>query len=432
MFIQSFYRKLTTKIRSFRGNPRQIARSFALGSFIGVSPLVGMQVLISLGLSLLFRLNKTAAVAGVLNTNWTKGLMLYPLNYKIGAWLLGLHSTPDIRALFQGNIFRNLTEAGSGVFFSLLAGGMVTGLIIATVYYHLILRIFKTQTINQPLINTPMNNSSEKYALITGASQGLGKAIACELASQNINLLLVSLEGEGLEQLRNELREQYLVDVQYFETDFKVQESVYEVAEWAIKQGPISILINNAGIGGTKAFENASPDYLDTIIQVNVRAMTMLTRLLLPELKKQEKAYILNVASMASFSPFAYKTVYPASKAFVYSFSRGLYEELKRTNVFVSVIHPGPIKTNADVTARIEKQGWKGKMGLVTPERIARIAIRQLFKRDSLILPGFLNKINWTLMAILPNAWKLPLLSQAVRKEITTLPPVGLQFGFTR
>lgn len=432
MFIQSFYRKLTTKIRSFRGNPRQIARSFALGSFIGVSPLVGMQVLISLGLSLLFRLNKTAAVAGVLNTNWTKGLMLYPLNYKIGAWLLGLHSTPDIRALFQGNIFRNLTEAGSGVFFSLLAGGMVTGLIIATVYYHLILRIFKTQTINQPLINTPMNNSSEKYALITGASQGLGKAIACELASQNINLLLVSLEGEGLEQLRNELREQYQVDVQYFETDFKVQESVYEVAGWAIKQGPISILINNAGIGGTKAFENASPDYLDTIIQVNVRAMTMLTRLLLPELKKQEKAYILNVASMASFSPFAYKTVYPASKAFVYSFSRGLHEELKRTNVFVSVIHPGPIKTNADVTARIEKQGWKGKMGLVSPERIARIAIRQLFKRDSLILPGFLNKINWTLMAILPNAWKLPLLSQAVRKEITTLPPVGLQFGFSK
>ena len=432
MFIQSFYRKLTTKIRSFRGNPRQIARSFALGSFIGVSPLVGMQVLISLGLSLLFRLNKTAAVAGVLNTNWTKGLMLYPLNYKIGAWLLGLHSTLDIRALFQGNIFRNLTDAGSGVFFSLLAGGMVTGLIIATVYYHLILRIFKTQTINQPLINTPMNNSSEKYALITGASQGLGKAIACELASQNINLLLVSLEGEGLEQLRNELREQYQVDVQYFETDFKVQESVYEVAEWAIKQGPISILINNAGIGGTKAFENASPVYLDTIIQVNVRAMTMLTRLLLPELKKQEKAYILNVASMASFSPFAYKTVYPASKAFVYSFSRGLYEELKRTNVFVSVIHPGPIKTNADVTARIEKQGWKGKMGLVTPERIARIAIRQLFKRDSLILPGFLNKINWTLMAILPNAWKLPLLSQAVRKEITTLPPVGLHLGFSK
>ncbi len=432
MFIQSFYRKLTTKIRSFRGNPRQIARSFALGSFIGVSPLVGMQVLISLGLSLLFRLNKTAAVAGVLNTNWTKGLMLYPLNYKIGAWLLGLHSTLDIRALFQGNIFRNLTDAGSGVFFSLLAGGMVTGLIIATVYYHLILRIFKKQTINQPLINTPMNNSSEKYALITGASQGLGKAIACELASQNINLLLVSLEGEGLEQLRNELREQYQVDVQYFETDFKVQESVYEVAEWAIKQGPISILINNAGIGGTKAFENASPDYLDTIIQVNVRAMTMLTRLLLPELKKQEKAYILNVASMASFSPFAYKTVYPASKAFVYSFSRGLYEELKRTNVFVSVIHPGPIKTNADVTARIEKQGWKGKMGLVTPERIARIAIRQLFKRDSLILPGFLNKINWTLMAILPNAWKLPLLSQAVRKEITTLPPVGLHLGFSK
>ena len=202
---------------------------------------------------------------------------------------------------------------------------------------------------------------------------------------------------------------------------------LHVVANWAMAIGPVTILVNNAGIGGTKAFEQASPDYVDTIISVNVRTMALLSRLLLPELKKAHQAYILNVASMASFSPFAYKTVYPASKAFVYSFSRGLNEELKKTNVFVSVIHPGPIKTNADVIERIEKQGWKGRLGLVSPERLAYIAIRQLFRRDSLILPGVLNKINWTLMALLPNAWKLPLLSRAVRKEMTQVRPAGLR-----
>jgi short-subunit dehydrogenase/uncharacterized protein (DUF2062 family) len=427
MNFRKIQEKFSTRIRSIKGNPQQVARSFALGSFIGVSPLVGMQVLFSLLLSVIFRLNKTAAVAGVLNTNWTKGLLLYPLNYKIGAWMLGIAPTFAVNGLFTGNIFQNLRNAGSEVFFALLAGGAVTGMIIAITYYIIIMRIFRPDK-NQPTNSKEAMETTEKqYALVTGASLGLGKAIAIELASRNINLLLVSLEGEGLQELSQTIGNQYQVDVQYFEADFRSQEAVYQVANWAMAAGQVTILVNNAGIGGTKAFELASPDYVDTIISVNVRTMALLSRLLLPELKKASQAYILNVASMASFSPFAYKTVYPASKAFVYSFSRGLHEELKKTNVFVSVIHPGPIKTNADVTARIEKQGWKGRLGLVSPERLAHIAIRQLFRRDSLILPGVLNKINWTLMALLPNAWKLPLLSRAVRKEMATVRPAGLR-----
>jgi len=267
-----------------------------------------------------------------------------------------------------------------------------------------------------------MNIPQRKYALVTGASRGIGKEMAFELAARKINLLLVSLKGEGLDDLCREIRDEYGVDAQYYETDFYKYDSVYEVANWASEYNPC-ILINNAGIGGTKAFESVTPEYIDAIIQVNIRATSMLTRLLLPELKKHKNAYILNVASMAAFSPFAFKTVYPASKAFIYSFSRGLNEELKGTNVFVSVIHPGPVKTNADVTARIEKQGVFGRLGLVSPRKLAGIAIRQLLLRDSLILPGVLNKINWLLMALLPNAWKLPLLSRVVRKEINAFQP---------
>jgi short-subunit dehydrogenase len=265
-----------------------------------------------------------------------------------------------------------------------------------------------------------MSNKQSNYALVTGASRGIGKEMAFELAARKINLLLVSLKDEGLDDLCREIRDEYGVDAQYFETDFYKYESVYDVASWAISKYNPYILINNAGIGGTKAFESVPPEYIDAIIQVNIRATSMLTRLLLPELKKHKNAYILNVASMAAFSPFAFKTVYPASKAFVYSFSEGLREELKGTGVFVSVIHPGPVKTNADVTARIEKQGIFGRIGQVSPQNLANIAIRQLFNKDPFILPGMVNKINWLLMIMVPNAWKLMLLSRVVRKEINT------------
>ena len=268
-----------------------------------------------------------------------------------------------------------------------------------------------------------MNKTGKKYALLTGASRGIGKALAYELASRKINLLLVSLEGEGLPGLCQEIQEKFGVEAKYFETDFYKYDSVYDVASWALSEYSPFILINNAGIGGTNAFESVSPEYIDHIIQVNIRATSLLTRLLLPELKKQDKAYILNVASMASFSPFAFKTVYPASKAFVYSFSRGLNEELKDTSVFVSVIHPGPVKTNADVTARIERQGILGRIGQVSPQKLASIAICQLLKNESLILPGILNKINRIFMVVVPNAWKLPILSRVVRKEINSCQP---------
>lgn len=411
---KSIFGKLRQKIIQIQGEPKNIAMSFAMGSFIGVSPLIGMQIILSVALSFVFRLSRTASVVGVINTNWTKGLFLYPVNFKIGAAIIGNQSHPNFSAIFHGNVIRNLIEAGGDVFFSLLIGGCITGLLIAIFYYNLVLFVIKNFRKKENNMKTAEN---EKYALLTGASLGLGKALAGELASRKINLLLVSLPGEGLPELGEELARSYKINVHWFETDLASPEAVYEISSWAQNYN-VQILINNAGIGGTRAFEKASPCYLDNIIQVNVRATSMLTRLMLPVLKQNKQSYILNVASMASFSPFAFKTVYPASKAFIYSFSRGLQEELRGTGVQVSVIHPGPIKTNPDVTARIEKQGLLGKIGLITPEKLASIAIRQLLKRDSLILPGVFNKLNWLLMSIIPNYWKLLLVSRVVRREI--------------
>lgn len=258
-------------------------------------------------------------------------------------------------------------------------------------------------------------DTKESYAVVTGASQGLGRAFAENLASKNINVVLVSLPGQHLKELSQRLEETYQIKAHYYEVDLSVNENVMKLTEWLNRSFEIHLLINNAGLGGTKKFVDASPSYINTILQVNVAATSLITHQLLPNLLRQPKAYILNVSSMAAFSPIGFKTVYPASKTFIHSFSRGLREELKDTNVFVSVVNPGAMKTNIDVCKRIEKQGVLGKLTLLDPNKVAAYCIRQLFKKDSVIM---VNPISWLIMKILPIWIKLPLMTSAIKKEI--------------
>ena len=260
-----------------------------------------------------------------------------------------------------------------------------------------------------------MSNRKEKYAVITGASQGLGSAFARELAAQQLNLVLVSLPRQNLTAFAKFFSNTYQVQVHHYETDLSVKENVLTLCDWINHNFEVQVLINNAGLGGTKKFTEASMQYIDTIMQVNVVATSLLTHQLLPNLLQQKEAYILNVSSMVGFSPIGYKTVYPASKTFIHSFSRGLSEELKNTGVVVSVVNPGAMATNADVTSRIKKLGFIGRLTLLKPEKVAGRCIRQLFKKDRVIM---VNHWSWLAMALLPIWIKLPLLTNNIKKEI--------------
>lgn len=261
-------------------------------------------------------------------------------------------------------------------------------------------------------------NPPLSYSIVTGSSQGLGKALAYELASRGKHLILVSLPGEGLEQLAHELSEIYPVEVLYYETDFSKHASVYEFAEWVNSRYKVNILVNNVGIGGTFSFTDMDATYIDSLISINVRTTALLTKLLLENLNSHPQAYVLNVASIASFSPIPYKTVYPASKAFIYSFSRSLKEELRKTNVSISVLHPGPMMTNDRVTQLIIWQGRLGKFGLLPTEQIARIAISNLFHKRAVIIPGWLNKVTWVVMKTVPTKMLLRLGTALFKKEL--------------
>ncbi len=256
------------------------------------------------------------------------------------------------------------------------------------------------------------------YSLITGASSGLGKELAKECARRGRNLLLTALPGEKISLLGAQLSKKYGVAVETFEADLTKSEEIRKLIKNISAHYEVDMLINNAGLGGAQPFLEATPEYIEQIVFLNMHALVLITRLLLPNLKRQPKAYILNIGSMASFSPMPYKTVYPASKAFVYSFSRGLGAELKGTGVSVSVAHPGGMKTNAEATNSIENHHPIIRATTLSAERVAQICIRNLLNRKKLIIPGFLNKISWLLLKTVPLEWRLSMMRSAIRKNI--------------
>lgn len=150
--------------------------------------------------------------------------------------------------------------------------------------------------------------------------------------------------------------------------------------------------------------------------------MAILLRIFIPHLLGQKNTYILNVSSMAAFTPIGYKNVYPASKAFISSFSLGLRQELSGTGISVSVLYPGSMMTNYSVSKRILSLGKIGKVGLLSTDEIAMIAIKKTLAKKSIIIPGFANRINYYLMKMLPVNLKTRIVSSEIRKEPRLIP----------
>ncbi|MGF6847804.1 short-subunit dehydrogenase [Chitinophaga sp. W3I9] len=257
-----------------------------------------------------------------------------------------------------------------------------------------------------------------KYTLITGASSGLGKEFAIQCARKGMNIILIALPGSRLQSMAENLELEYRIYVKVFEFDLSDSDVLKQQLQLITRDYPINFLINNAGIGGTSSITHTSLERIDEIMMLNVRSTVLLTHLLIPHLLKHPQSYIMNIASMAAFTPIAYKTVYPASKAFISSFFLGLKEELADTSVSVSVVYPGPIMTNSHTSRRIISQGLKGKMGLLSTPDIADIALRGTLAGHPVIIPGWMNKLNHILMQLLPLSFRMRIVSREVKKEI--------------
>jgi short-subunit dehydrogenase len=181
--------------------------------------------------------------------------------------------------------------------------------------------------------------------LVTGASGGIGKEFARQFAYRGYDLFLVARRKEELEKIKEEFEEEYKIHVSVMACDIaKDPKSVYDYCKENDLQ--VSVLINNAGYGDYTSFMNADLDKLQGMIDLNNKALVSLTYYFLKDMKENGYGHIINVGSVASFLPGPYMAVYYATKAFVLSFSMALREELRKENIKVSVLCPGPVKSD--------------------------------------------------------------------------------------
>jgi short-subunit dehydrogenase len=243
------------------------------------------------------------------------------------------------------------------------------------------------------------------FALITGASKGIGKAIADILADRGYDLLLVARSAHLLEEVSTQIKTRTKRNCQWLALDLAEDKAAEAVHEWCRKnEFQVSILVNNAGYGLSGRFDKYAPKEHEEMLQVNIITLTVLTRLFLPDLLKQPAGYILNIGSSASYQAVPFLSAYAASKAYVLSFSRGLYQELKKTTVSVTCICPGPTDTNFVNRANVGAKGQKTAARFnMTPQSVALIAVESLFRRRPEVITGGMNKLSAFFAWLLPK-----------------------------
>ncbi len=227
----------------------------------------------------------------------------------------------------------------------------------------------------------------DQYALVTGASKGIGRAISVLLSQKGYKLILVARSQADLKQFAAELPGGAL----YFAIDLSENGAAKKVAGFC-KDLAVSILVNNAGYGLWGNFDESDIAQQANMLQVNINAVVELTGYLLPQLKQQD-AYILNVSSTAAYQAVPTLAVYAATKAFVLSFSRALRIELK-DSVSVSCLCPGPTDTGFAHRAGMDALADIAEKFNMQPAEVAKIGVDGMFKKKAEIIPGFLNKVS--------------------------------------
>ena len=232
-------------------------------------------------------------------------------------------------------------------------------------------------------------------ALVTGASSGIGKDISYELAKRGYEIIAVAREEDKLK----ELKENIPAVIKCISMDLSIKENCYKLYEMT-KDDDIDILVNNAGFGTVGSFITTDLDWELSMLNTNCMALHILFKLFLKDMVKKNKGKILNVASIASFSPGPNMAAYFATKSYVYRLTQSVYQELKwmKSKVTVTVLCPSPTRTSFDKTANV-----KFKMNYLTSKQVAKAGIKAMFEGKYTVTPGITGKIDKFFAKILPD-----------------------------
>lgn len=248
------------------------------------------------------------------------------------------------------------------------------------------------------------NNNQQKYALITGATSGIGYELAKCFAEDKYNLVLVARSEEDLQQKATEFKQQYGVAVTTIAKDFFDSRAPYELYEEVKQKGiTVNVLVNNAGQGQYGLFAEQDIHRLLDLIQLNIASLTVLTHAFLKDMVARNEGKILQLASIASQVPGPWNAVYHATKAYVLSFTEALISELKDSEVTMTALQPGA--TDTDFFNKAEMQDSKiVDSKLSDPATVARDGYNALMKGDDKIVSGLQNKIMVGMTNIVPES----------------------------
>jgi|YNPMSStandDraft_1061717.scaffolds.fasta_scaffold00860_14 short-subunit dehydrogenase len=246
-----------------------------------------------------------------------------------------------------------------------------------------------------------------KTVLITGASFGIGYELAKIFANEKYNLVLTARNKERLNKIESELKLKNNIYIKTLVKDLSHPSAPQEIFDELINDRiEIDVLINNAGFGLLGPFTDLSlRDQID-MIQVNITSLVHLTGLLLPSMINRGSGKIMNVASTAAFQPGPNMAVYYATKSFVLSFSKALYKELKNKNIIVTVLCPGPTKTEFQKRARMENINLERSKLLpyMSAEEVAIAGYKGLMSGKRVVIPGFMNKLGTKIVKFSPES----------------------------
>ncbi|MDT8342116.1 MAG: SDR family oxidoreductase [Longimicrobiales bacterium] len=254
------------------------------------------------------------------------------------------------------------------------------------------------------------------WALVTGASGGLGAEMARVLAERGFPLVLTARSGERLQALARELEDAHGTRTHTLTSDLGRSGAAETLAD-AVEalDVTVEVLVNNAGVGQWGPWLEQDPEGELAMLRLNVEALTVLARRFAPDMAAQGYGRILNVASVASFFPGPGMSVYYATKAYVLSLSEALAQELRGSGVTVTCLCPGPVLTGFQ-----ERAGFRvpraARASVLPAARVAREGIDGMFRGRARVVPGFLNRVSAFLPRLLPRS-VVPALVDRVQSE---------------
>ncbi len=265
----------------------------------------------------------------------------------------------------------------------------------------------------------PSPDTRSPVTLITGGSQGIGRALAFEFASGGYDLLLVARDAETLEQVAAQVREKHDVTVLTLACDLARVESVSRIAGFLDENGLYcQNLVNNAGFGLAGDFDSHDEQAIRDMVNLNVRALTDLSRRFLPDMIARREGGILNVASMGGLLPGPYQAAYYASKAYVISLSKALSWECWGKGVRICVLAPGPVRTGFHQAMGARSELYIKTGAGISARKAAHMGYTGFRCGKSLIIPGVLSQFGALALKILPHDLLMPFMSWFLKARL--------------